>query len=335
VEANDRCVAARDSFAYTARPPQPVLRAVLVTNPTQPIQVAACSTFNFPADLVLNGSFLYYATDNRFQVIDVARPRQPRVVGMCALPGRTSAMNVSETLAYVANGIAGLQIIDVARPAAPAVVGELALPNGAIGVALADTFAYVTSNNLYIVSIAEPTSPYLIDSVVLPKFGWSAATGDSFLFVGSWDGASGDIRLFDIRNPADPVSVGSLVAPDGVRRLAWVGPHLFAACGDAGVLVVETTAAGGVAEPRARVRSVLGIDIAPNPAGDWAMVRAPALSGGGSLRLYDVSGREVLRAAVDRQALCLKLNLADLGAGLYLVRLNGGSGVLKGKLVKR
>jgi hypothetical protein len=323
-------VVTNDSFAFMGWFNTPFFRTVNVSDPTRPTFAGSCDPFEFAQDMVLRDSLVYCAENYKFQVVNVARPRAPVVVGTCGLPDYTYEMDMSDTLAFIANGIAGLQIVDVARPATPAVIGELALPNGAIGIAVVDTFAYVASGNLYIVSVAEPTSPYLIDSVVLPTFGWSVAAGDSLLFVGSSGyvyGTGNDIRLFDIRNPVRPASVGSIGAPDMVRRLAWVGPYLYAACNDAGVLVVETTAVGA-AEPR---------------RGEWKQARKGASVVRGVLdlevgsrqktayraELLDVSGRKVLDLHPGAN------DVRALAPGVYFIREEPQATSLKPQAIRK
>ncbi len=52
-------------------------------------------------------------------------------------------MAVSGTLAYVADGDAGLQIIDVSNPASPVRLGGYDTSGTAYGVAVSGTVAYV------------------------------------------------------------------------------------------------------------------------------------------------------------------------------------------------
>jgi hypothetical protein len=331
-------VTARDSFAFTNWRPFPYLRSVSVSDPLHPEIVAGCSLFNWAEKMVLHDSLLYVAEDNKFQIVNVARPREPIVVGSCGLSDDSYEMDLRDTLALIASSYGGVQIVNVARPDAPRVVGAWTLPsgNGAVSVAVVDTFAYTATGTLYIVSVANPTSPYLIDSVVLPRFGWSLAASDSFLFVGSWYGShGGDIRLFDIRTPAKPVSVGSLRAPDGVFRLKWADPYLFAACLDAGILVVETTAVG-VQEP-GRVTGVKPqLLVLPSPAGEVARVQLDLpFNVNSRLSLYDAGGRRVLMRHIGKEVTSIELRLTGLSPGLYLVRVEAKAGVLSGKLVKR
>jgi hypothetical protein len=326
-------VAADDSFAFMGWFNTPFFRTVDVSDPTRPTFAGSCNPFEFAQDIVRRDSFAYCAESYKFQIVNTARPRAPVVVGTCALPEMMNqyGMDVKDTVAFVANGLVGLQIISVARPDSPAIVGALTPPNGACGVAVIDTFAYVASGNLYIASVAEPTSPYLIDSMVLPTFGNTLAASDSLLFVGSWDG---DIHLIDIREPVDPVVVGSLGAPRAVNRLAWAAPYLYAACEDAGVLIAETTEVG-VQEPRMTVTQP-ELRALPNPACGVARVLfGRALDTGGRLSLYDATGRRVLVNQINKEVSSIELRLTALRPGLYFMRVETKTGVLSSKLVKQ
>jgi hypothetical protein len=328
-------VTARDSFAYTNL--SSGFCAISVADPFKPQKVAVCTLFNWAQRVVLRDSFVYCAEENQFQVVNIARPRAPVVVGACTLPDFMYGMDISDTLAFIANGVDGLKIIDVARPDSPEVVGEFVPPNGACGVAVIDTFAYLPSGNLYVASVASPTSPYLIDSVVVPTFGWSVAASDSVLFVGNRDvyGMGNDIRLFDIRNPVRPMLVGSLAAPYWVKRLAWVAPYLYAACGDAGVLIAET-AAVGVQEPRGVVGTWRRLRVVPNPVADMVRIDIGEPLGVGSrLDLYDVSGRRVLVRQIGKEAVSVDLKLSSLSPGLYFLRVETKTRVLGSKLIKQ
>jgi len=335
-------VTARDSFAYMGWWPNPHFRTVSVADPFRPQIVAGCSLPGFPEDVALRDSFAYVAQDYGFHVINVARPRAPALVGTCALPDMMNhyGMDVTNRLAFVANGVSGLQIVSVAQPDSPAIVGALTPPNGACGVAVIDTFAYVASGNLYIVSVASPSSPYLIDSMALPKFGATLAVCDSLLFVGSWDPWSwgrytNDVHLFDIGNPTMPVSVGSLLVPNTVDKLAWADPYLYVACGDAGVLIAET-AAVGVKEPERVSGPRSELRVTPNPAGEIVRVQfGEPTCINSRLSIYDAAGRQVLVKNIRKEVSSTELGLAGLRPGLYFVRVETKTGVLVSKVIKR
>lgn len=331
-------ITARDSFAYMGWLADHNFCTVSVADPLHPQIVAGCSMGGPPQDVALRDSFAYVAQDYGFYVINVARPRAPVLLGMCGLPDMMDrcGMVVEDTLAFIANGVSGLQIVNVARPDSPAIVGALTPPNGASDVAVVDTFAYIVSGDLYVTSVANPTLPYLIDSVVLPTFGLSVAVSDSLLFVGSYAyRRPGDIRLFDIRDPGMPVFIGSLGTPEMAWRLSWVEPYLYAACGDAGVLIAET-AAVGLQEPEIAARTRREMRVVPNPVAERARVEfGEPFAVDSRLTLYDAAGRLVLTKLVGKEAVSIELKLNGLSPGLYFARVETKTGVLSSKIAKQ
>ncbi len=237
-------VVTNDSFAFMGWFNTPFFRTVGVSDPTRPTFVGSCDPFEFAQDMVLRDSFVYCAENYKFQVVNVARPREPQAMGTCGLPDYSYEMDMKDTLAFVANGIAGLQIVNVARLDAPVVVGSIAFSNPAVGVAVKDSFAYVGANHLRIVNVARPSSPFVVDSVPLSVYGRAVTIADTMLYVGTCLGSAGDLRAFSIADPASPRLVGFFGTPIGVNRVVYAAPYVYAACSDAGIVVVETTADG-------------------------------------------------------------------------------------------
>jgi len=79
------------------------------------------------------------------QVIDVADPADPRMIGRTSLPKRGLGVTVVDRVAYVANGVDGVTIIDVADPARPRVLGEHRTFGPASGIAARDGVLVVTA----------------------------------------------------------------------------------------------------------------------------------------------------------------------------------------------
>jgi hypothetical protein len=120
-----------------------------------------------------------------------------------------------------------------------------------------------------------------------------------------------------------------------VNRLAWVEPYLYAACGDAGVVVAETTAVG-MQEPRKAVSLWPELFVSPNPCGELVRVQfGGQLDADVRLSLYDVSGRCVLVKQVRKEVMSAELKLDKCGPGLYFLRVETRTGVLQSKLVRQ
>jgi len=76
--------------------------------------------------------------------------------------------------------------------------------------------------------------------------------------------------------------------------------------------------------------------VVPSPAGELVHVRlGEPLDGGCWLGLYDACGRRVLVKPIGKEALSVELRLTGLSPGLYFVRIETKTGILKSKMVKR
>ena len=83
-------------------------------------------------------------------------------LGSYDTPGNATAVTVVGTIAYVADGQAGLQLIDVSTPGLPALLGTYNTPDQAFGVAVVGTTAYVAdwqTGGLQIIDVSDPETP--------------------------------------------------------------------------------------------------------------------------------------------------------------------------------
>jgi hypothetical protein len=334
-DAANYSLTARDSFAFVGWR-NPFLRIVSVTDPLHPQMVAACSLFSWPRDMILRDSLLYIAEDYKFQIVNVARPREPRVVGVCGMvDGYEWGLVVQDSLAYLGSWD-GLSIVNVANPAAPFVVSHTSGTRlSTDGVAVHDTFAFVASvyETLWVYSVANPDSPYAIAGAPLgaDNWGYDAAMFDDTLVIA---GCKNSVVLVNVADPSQPRAVGSYPAPSWVRRVFCSPPYVYASCTDGGVMVLETTAVG-VQEPQGVEGSRPELRVMPNPARELVRVRLGPLGGDSRLGLYDASGKRVLMRQIGNEATSIELRLDGLSSGLYFVRLETKNGVLDSKIVKR
>jgi hypothetical protein len=97
--------------------------------------------------MVLRDSFLYAAEPYRFEVFNVANPRQPVWMGRCnSIDMVLCGLDIEGHFAYEIAGPFGLAIINIVDPANPYVVSTTTGHSTyAAGVAVRDTFAYVPS----------------------------------------------------------------------------------------------------------------------------------------------------------------------------------------------
>jgi hypothetical protein len=275
-------VAARDSFAFLSWEPGPQFQTALVSDPAKPVLVGGDTLFGRPEDLVLRDSYVYCAMLRRFQVVDIAQPRQPVLVGSCLTGDATSAsVCVQETLAYIGNFVG--DVVNVRDRANPQVLGHFG--RGAWNVSVRDTFAFVSCGGILVYSVADPARPRLIDSLSVGSgTDWVEAVG-SLLYTGHPDG----VRVIDASDVHNMRVRGAAGTPRAVDRLAYRSPYLYVSCWEAGVCIFESTEVG-VAEPGSRLeRRARSCPTVLRAAG-WKR-----LTDGGAV-VFDAMGRRVTQA---------------------------------------
>jgi len=315
-------VVARDSFAFVD---WFWFRAVDVGDPAHPTAAGQLDLFAPPEDVVLRDSFVYCAEMNRFQIVNVARPRQPVLVGSCVTSTYAGEVKLADTIAYISGS--PLRIINISRPDTPVVIGNLY--RGVSGLDVVDTILYAVGQNaqFWSLSIADPASPRPVDSLHLPGY-----DGQDLVVVGT-TAYVGErmIRVVDVSDPSNLRLSGAVSVPGSAERLVFDHPYIYAACSEAGVCVFETTQAG-VSEGAYTVRFVPEPAILyPNPASRSVRVfGAPGLE---RVVFRDVAGREVWRVPVFGEG-HQSIDLAGLRPGLYFVELRCSTGRDVRKLIK-
>jgi hypothetical protein len=286
--------------------------------------------FNPPEDMLIRDSFVYCAEMRRLQVVNVARPREPVLVGSCVLPDESGGMSLQESLAFVPN--APTQVVNVADPAHPVVVAQI--DRYAWNVFVKDTLAFFAGGNgLFIYSVADIHSPCLIDSIAWGANVFDVVAVDTLAYVGCRDG----LRLLSISDPAEPRLLAFQSAPYLVWRLTYAEPYVYAACSEAGICVFETTQTA-IAEPgELRPRAAGVVALTPNPAGAQAALRVAQRSDSRwSIVARDATGRRVdVPTMMDRVGGLMKLDLSLMGSGVYFVEVREGNRSTSVKLVRR
>jgi hypothetical protein len=323
-----------DSFAFMGWQPNPYLRTILVTDPTHPEKVGACDGMqNDAQDMVLRDSLLYTVSLGRLYVVNVARPREPVLLGTCVCGGG-GAVVLQDSFAYTAAGVQ--QVVNVARPDSPFVVSTIS-GHGATGLAVRDTFLYVpyVYDTLLTYSVATPSQPRLLSAVQTGVWPWDVVLGEMKAYVALSDGLG--VEVFDLSDPTYPTSRGTTSAPYDVRRLRYSNGLLYAALWEAGVAIYETTAIG-ITERDCRSRLTgKGVSVSPDPASDFVRVAARGGSRRG-IRVMDVAGRDVsvrVRPLTLGAADGVALDVSRLRCGIYFVRWDESGTSRPAKFVKQ
>jgi hypothetical protein len=309
-------VAVQDSFAYMVwSPNRPWLRSIDVTDPTVPMKAGGVSTFDFARDMIVRDTFLYLAEPYRFQIVNVARPREPVLVGSCNLSATGRNVALRDAVAYVTMGSSGLVCIDISAPESPVVIGSWG--GRSSGVSLSDTIAYVAGpyTGLVSLSVADPSSPRVIDSLYLTDTLWwnDVAIDGALACVGGER-----VLTVDVSDPANLRVLGSWTPPYLVQRLAYSPPYLYAACLEAGVCILESTAVGvDEKAPRSPSPAML-LRVEPNPA--HSVVQLTGVTGTSNVGVFNAIGQDVTkRVRFAGDAGPMRMGIEKLPRGLYFV----------------
>jgi hypothetical protein len=324
--------AARDSFAFVSWN-VPRMLSIDVTDPRHPLRAAGCDgMFNQPEDMVIRDSFVYCVEASRFQIVNVARPREPVLVGSCA--GDGVAVVVQDTVAYTAAG--AIRVTNIARPDSPFVVSTIA-GHSATGLAVNDTFLYVpyVYDTLFTYSVSNPAQPRLLSAVQTGVWPWDVTLGESKAYVALSDGNG--IDVFDLASPGLPVRRGRASAPADIRRLFYSSGLVYAAMWEAGVALYETTSVG-IQEQPPTAEEARVLRVWPNVTSGNTRFTVGATARSYDIAVYDISGKRLrdvcLQANVKGGATEGEIGLAHLPAGVYVVRVDSKGTNLTAKVVR-
>jgi hypothetical protein len=125
------------------------------------------------------------------QVIDVANPWNPVIVGNVETPGSAHGVVLSGTYAYVADLNAGLHIIDMTDPLTPITVGSVDTPGWAMDLNVSGTLAYVadTGMGVAVIDVGDPFSPQFLGMTIVgdsSSVTEVAVSGDHVFAVDYW-----------------------------------------------------------------------------------------------------------------------------------------------------
>ena len=150
-----------------------------------------------------------------FAVVDVSTPTSPILVGRAGLPDWAIGIHVNEGLAYVGDGVAGLQIVDVTNPTSPTVRGSYPTQWLTNSVFVSGGLAFVADGKagLQIVNVTNPSSPTLRCRYKTPDYAADVFVSGGLAYVADHS----SLQILDITDPSSPTLRGSYQDPSGGR----------------------------------------------------------------------------------------------------------------------
>lgn len=321
-------VAVQDSFAYTmwqTSSGQTLFRSIDVSDPTAPRPSGGEPTLWTAKAIVLRDTLAFVAEDYKFEVYNIARPRQPVRIGRCDLADVARGMDVQGDYAYVAKPLA---VVDIRDPTAPAVVGSAS--SNSLGLDVVDTFAFVASADglLEVFSVADPTAPYRVTAAPVTGICYDVEVRGGLAYVGCYR-----MEVYDVTDPTSPVRAAGYDTPYYVRRLRYDSSHVYAACADGGLCIFRACTTGiGDAPGVPGLRT--GIRLAPNPSRGVVRMTVSEWPEYCVVLVRNAAGQRVGELAVGPGSpTSYRLDLAHLPDGCYFVEVPGQRGLPPAKLV--
>jgi hypothetical protein len=123
-------------------------------------------------------------------------------------PGEANDVVIVGTLAYVADGLAGLQIIDISNPTTPQLIGSIDTPGKTRGVDVSGNYAVLAEGSpsiaVRVVDITDPASPQIIGNLTQQQEVIDVSVRGNFAYIAEWFGG---LKIVDFSNPSSPVVV--------------------------------------------------------------------------------------------------------------------------------
>ncbi|MCL7455494.1 MAG: hypothetical protein M8467_20860, partial [Anaerolineae bacterium] len=157
--------------------------------------------------VTVEGNLAYAGVGPRLVILDISDPTQPVRTGQSApLPEIVERIKVVGSLAYVADGYAGLYIFDVSNPARPSLLGHHDTPGQVYDLVIEGDYAYVADGGegLKIVDISNPAVPGEVGAIDTPSAAHGVALAWPYAYVASYYNG---IRIIDVTDPAHPLEL--------------------------------------------------------------------------------------------------------------------------------
>lgn len=220
------------------------VRVVDVRNPKAPkvvwSQNMGCSG---ASSAFISGSYAYVTNMcSGMTIVDVSNPVSPRILGSVPTKRGCRDVFVSGKYAYVADDSRGLYVINVSNPNNPVV--EYPGRSGSVwyleNVFVSGKYAYVNGYDGMmqdIVDVGNPQHPAVVGHFDLPMF---FGTFDTFVYRNHAFLAADDLRVVDVSDPANPVTLDTMPISGG-KNVFVSGAYAYLADGGAGLKIVDAS----------------------------------------------------------------------------------------------
>lgn len=216
------------------------LVVVDVGDPDRPFVTGRSGTPGSAGGIAVVDTVVYLADDAvGLMLFNISDPSDPRPMGVDNSTGRALDVAVSGSFAYVADGIDGLRVVNVADPDVPWRVDTIDVSGAGLGVDIAGDYVYVSgAGGLHVVDVSDPIASFVAGSSATLGFATGVAVrydgGAAFVAEGS-----AGTEVFDVTDPASPVSVNHVVSGSSAAGAAVSGGLVLLAEKSGGLRVIH------------------------------------------------------------------------------------------------
>ncbi len=217
------------------------LKIIDVSNLSNPIQVGELQlsvpvnkiTSNNQALFVAEGGYDEGQWRGGLRTLDISDPLNPRILGFCELPKESHYISLVGDYIYIDNYFDEFLIINISDLSNPILARSFDTRFG--NSYLSGNFLYVASRGegLKIFDVTNPLYPSFIKLTVFLGGAEDVVVVDNHAYVTNGDYSDGNnwregqVRVFNISNPRDPLEIGLYESPGNVSQLSKSGNNLI------------------------------------------------------------------------------------------------------------
>lgn len=237
------------NYAYVATYPgeaEAGLHVVDISNPQNPIRVGF-HLYDYPSaprDIAISGEMAYFANEFGLELIDISNPFNPFIAGFIELMEPSSwvatvGVDISGTMAYVAQDSEGIKIVDVTNQNNLILIGTFADElSFSEDITVVGDKAYIADGGklFRVLDVSNPASPNELGRI--PTYGQTGEVEVDGNVAYVANGNSGVLAI-DVSDPSNLSLLGEFNTPGFSNKLEKESNLLYVADADAGLLIFE------------------------------------------------------------------------------------------------
>jgi hypothetical protein len=188
-----------------------------------------------PCDAVdVSDNIAFFSNGSYLEIADISNPATPIELSKILLPRSINDIVISDSFAYVADGVAGLRIIDISNLTNPVESGFYDTAGQAKSVDIVDNHVYLADGDagLRIIDISNPAIPTEVGYYNTGDYATDVYVYNDNAYVTyalSSGSGQGDLRIIDISNPSNPFERGLITLGEAAEGVVVEGTYAYVA----------------------------------------------------------------------------------------------------------